>query len=112
MLACIEPSLKRYPLIDVAMLRRHVDATRERGYAVLLDVVVERMGGIGIALPGPDGYPLGAISIAALNERIAEREPALARALRREADAVSAAWRTPAAAPCRPQRHSQPPEEA
>jgi DNA-binding IclR family transcriptional regulator len=111
-LACIEPSLKRYPLIDVAMLRRHVDATRERGYAVLLDVVVERMGGIGIALPGPDGYPLGAISIAALNERIAEREPALARALRREADAVSAVWRTPAAAPGRPQRHSQPPEEA
>nr|WP_315593945.1 helix-turn-helix domain-containing protein [uncultured Cupriavidus sp.] len=91
-LACIEPSLKRYPRIDTAMLRRHVDTTRARGYAVLLDVVVERMGGIGIALPGPDGYPLGAISIAALNERITDREAALARALRREADAIGAAW--------------------
>ena len=94
-LDCIAPSLKRYPQIDAAMLRRHVETTRARGYAVLLDVVVERMGGIGIVLPGPDGYPLGAISIAALNERITEREAALARALRREADAIAATWRHP-----------------
>ncbi|RZT42096.1 IclR family transcriptional regulator [Cupriavidus agavae] len=91
-LACIEPALKRYPRIDAGLLRRHVETTRARGYALLLDVVVERMGGVGIALPGPDGYPLGAISIAALNERITEREPALARALRREADAIAALW--------------------
>ena len=75
-----------------------VEATRERGYAVLLDVVVERMGGIAVALPDPDGYPLAALSIAALNERISERETALARALRREADAVCAAGRRRAAA--------------
>lgn len=94
-LDCIAPSLKRYPRIDADVLRRHVATTRARGYAVLLDVVVERMGGIGIALPGPDGYPLGAISIAALNERIADREAALARALRREADTIVALWRHP-----------------
>ncbi|AZG14398.1 IclR family transcriptional regulator [Cupriavidus pauculus] len=94
-LDCIAPSLKRYPQIDADVLRRHVATTRARGYAVLLDVVVERMGGIGIALPGPDGYPLGAISIAALNERIADREAALARALRREADTIAALWRHP-----------------
>lgn len=98
-LDCIGPSLKRYPLIDADLLRRHVETTRARGYAVLLDVVVERMGGIGIALPGPDGYPLGALSIAALNERITEREAALARALRREADAITAAWRHPTRQP-------------
>ncbi|MGO4325796.1 IclR family transcriptional regulator [Cupriavidus sp. 2TAF22] len=92
---CIAPALKRYPRIDSALLLREVEATRARGYAVLLDVVVERMGGIAIALPDPDGYPLGAISIAALNERITEREPALARALRREAEIVCAAWTPP-----------------
>ncbi|WP_454727469.1 MULTISPECIES: IclR family transcriptional regulator [Cupriavidus] len=101
----IAPALRRYPRIDGALLLREVAATRARGYAVLLDVVVERMGGIAIALPGPDGYPLGAISIAALNERITEREPALARALRREAEAVSAAW-LPAAAQDGPARSS------
>lgn len=92
-LGCIAPSLKRYPRITPTTLRHQVEATRKRGYAVLLDVVVERMGGIGIALPGPDGYPLGAISIAALNERIVERETTLARALRREADGICAPWR-------------------
>lgn len=96
-LRCIAPALKRYPRIDHALLLREVEATRARGYAVLLDVVVERMGGIAVALPDPDGYPLGAISIAALNERITEREPALARALRREAEAICAAWTPPAA---------------
>lgn len=95
-LHAIAPALKRYPRISAAMLLREVESTRARGYAVLLDVVVERMGGIAIALPDPDGYPLGAISIAALNERITEREPALARALRREAEAVCAAWTPPA----------------
>ncbi|MFC4431351.1 IclR family transcriptional regulator [Cupriavidus respiraculi] len=90
-LDCVAPALKRYPRLSRAALLRHVQATRERGYAVLLDVVVERMGGIAIALPGPDGRALGAISIAALNERITERESAMARALRREADGVAAA---------------------
>ncbi|AOZ02158.1 IclR family transcriptional regulator [Cupriavidus sp. USMAHM13] len=91
-LQCLAPALNRYPRISTALLRREVEATRERGYAVLLNVVVERMGGIAVALPDPDGYPLAALSIAALNERISERETALARALRREADAVCAAW--------------------
>ncbi|MGT2491213.1 IclR family transcriptional regulator domain-containing protein [Cupriavidus basilensis] len=96
-LQCIAPALRRYPRVNAALLLpREVEATRARGYAVLLDVVVERMGGIAIALPDPDGYPLGAISIAALNERISEREPALARALRREAETVCAAWTPPA----------------
>jgi DNA-binding IclR family transcriptional regulator len=94
----IAPAMRRYPRFSRPMLLGHVQATRERGYAVLLDVVIERMGGIAIALPGPDGYPLGAISIAALNERITDREAAMARALRREADAISQAWRPRAGA--------------
>ncbi|MGY8524320.1 IclR family transcriptional regulator [Paracidovorax citrulli] len=89
-LQCVAPALKRYPRLNAAALLRHVEATRARGYAVLLDVVVERMGGIAVALPGPDGYPLGALSIAALNERIVSRESAMAKALRREADGIAA----------------------
>jgi DNA-binding IclR family transcriptional regulator len=94
-LAAITPTLKRYPHFSAAMLRREVAATRARGYALLLDVVVERMGGIAVALYDPDGYPIGAISIAALSDRISEREETLALALRREAAAVSEAWLKP-----------------
>lgn len=100
-LGCIAPSLRRYPRLNADVLRRHVEATRERGYAVLLDVVVERMGGIAIALPDANGYPLGAISMAALNERILEREATIARALHREADAICAIWRGRAPVPTR-----------
>jgi len=106
-LQCAAPALKRYPRFSTALLQREVEATRARGYAVLLDVVVERMGGIAVALPDADGYPLAAISIAALNDRITEREAALARALRREADAVCANWATVGAP--RPHRRAVPP---
>lgn len=97
-LGAIAPSLRRYPHFDAVMLRREMEATRARGYALLLDVVVERMGGIAVALHDPDGHPIGAISIAALSDRITEREEKLALALRREAAAVSEAWLKPGAA--------------
>jgi DNA-binding IclR family transcriptional regulator len=100
-LTAITPSLKRYPHFSVAMLRREVQATRSRGYAILLDVVVERMGGIAVPLHDPEGYPVGAISIAALSDRISEREEKLALALRREASAVSEAWLKPGTSPAR-----------
>jgi len=50
------------------------------------------MGGIGAAILGPNGAPLGALSIAALNERIESREPALAGALRDEVQAIAQSW--------------------
>lgn len=75
----------RYPRIDRALLAQHCHLARERGYAVLLDVVVERMGGIAAPILGADGRPVAALSIAALNERIAEREGPLAAALQHEA---------------------------
>jgi len=40
---------------------------------LLVDVVVERMGGISIPILGVDGRPVGAISIAALTERLSAR---------------------------------------
>ena len=69
-LETLSRQLERYPRITPALLRERVDQARERGYAVLLDVVVERMGGIGAAILDADGRPVAALSIAALNERI------------------------------------------
>ena len=72
---------KRYPRITRELLKREIALARERGYAVLLDVVVDQMGGIGVPILGSDGKPVGAISIAALTQRISSRLSLLAPAL-------------------------------
>lgn len=76
---------QRYPRIDRDLLQSKIAESRARGYAVLLEVVVERMGGIAVALTGPDGRPVAAISIAALSDRISDREAELSKALQTEA---------------------------
>ena len=98
----------RYPRITAELLRTHIAQARERGYVVLLDVVVERMGGIAVPILDAEGRPVAALSVAALNERILEREAALAQALRREATVCQVRWaeaaRPAPAAPARPPR--------
>ena len=54
---------------------------------LLLDVVVERMGGIAMPILGVDGRPVGAISIAALTERLSLRTDELRESL---AEAIAA----------------------
>ena len=81
--------LARYPKINRRVLERHVEDSRRRGYAVMVDLVVDRMGGIGVPILGSDRRPVAAISIAALTERILSREAELAEALQREAQACS-----------------------
>jgi DNA-binding IclR family transcriptional regulator len=72
-----------------ALLRAKVAESRRQGFAMLLDVVVERMGGVAMPILGTDGRPVGALSIAALNERIVERLDMLVSALREAAEALS-----------------------
>ena len=82
----------RYPRITPALLRERIAEARKRGHAVLLDVVVERMGGIAVPILDPEGRPVAALSIAALNERILAREAALAQALRHESTICQVRW--------------------
>lgn len=82
----------RYPRITPALLRERIANARERGYVVLLDVVVERMGGIAVPILDPEGRPVAALSIAALNERILTREAALAQALQHESTVCQVRW--------------------
>ncbi len=76
---------QNYPRIDRELLQAKIAESTARGHVVLLDVVVERMGGIAVPIMGLDARPMAAISIAALSDRIVEREAELAGALRREA---------------------------
>ncbi|MCL1961019.1 MAG: IclR family transcriptional regulator [Desulfovibrionaceae bacterium] len=91
MLDLIAPTLKKHhPRISVDLLRQEVAASRQRGYALLLDVVVDQMGGVAVPVFGSDGRPLAAVSIAALSTRIAPRLQILAPALRKVGDELSA----------------------
>lgn len=89
-LRLVRPRLARYPLITDSLLRDRVDAAIRNGHAVLLDVVVEHMGGIAVAVLAPNGRPLAALSIAALSDRIQSREAELAASLKKEAAAIGA----------------------
>lgn len=90
-LGLIEPTLKvRYPRMSTNLLRTEVTNARQRGYALLLDVVVDQMGGIGVPVRGSDGKPVAAISLAALSSRITTRLPLLVPAMKKAADELSA----------------------
>ena len=90
-LSLLEPVFKKnYPRITCELLKTEIALARQRGYALLLDVVVDQMGGIGVPILGGDGKPIGAISLAALSERISTRLPMLVPALKKAATELSA----------------------
>ena len=84
--------LQRYPRITAELLHERIAEARTKGYCVLLDVVVERMGGIGVPILDPQGRPVAAISIAALNDRILSREAAMGQSLMHEAMQCQVRW--------------------
>jgi DNA-binding IclR family transcriptional regulator len=94
-LEVLTSSLAAFPKLPPKVIKAEIAASRERGYTLLLDKVIDRMGGVGIPLFGPDGTPAAAISIAALSERIAARLPELVDALRREAEFIARECRSP-----------------
>jgi len=85
--------LERYPRITRQVLEDHIEQSRKRGYAMILDLIVERMGGIAMPILAADGRPVAALAIAALTERITTREETMAAALKREVAECDAAWR-------------------
>ncbi|MFP5406347.1 MAG: IclR family transcriptional regulator [Gammaproteobacteria bacterium] len=89
----IEPIVSaRYPRIGRRLLEAEIVEAQGRGYSMLLDVVVERMGGIGVPVFGSEGKPVAAISLAALNDRITTRLPLLVPALKEAAASLTAQY--------------------
>jgi len=80
--AVMQDRLAPYPNLRPMAVRQGLADARLRGYAVVVDQIVERMGGIAVAVRGPDGEALGALSIIALSERITGREAELSGMLR------------------------------
>lgn len=87
-----EPRLKRtYPNISRAFILDQVATTRHRGYACVLNLLVEQMGGMAVPLFGADGRPFGALVISALARRIDERREALSQLLHENAESFARA---------------------
>lgn len=88
-LTLVERRLSQYPKVSMTWLRNEIDRSRERGYTIFLNMLVDRMGGIGIPIFGADRRPVAAISIAALSDRVSSREEQLVAMLKREAEIVA-----------------------
>jgi DNA-binding IclR family transcriptional regulator len=88
-LSLVKPALTEYPKITPKVLEREVERSRERGYTLFLDLIVPRMGGVGVPVPGPDGRPAAALSVAALSERISPRVEMLVGLMQKEAQQVA-----------------------
>lgn len=77
---------QKYPSFSPVILHRLVLETRARGYAVNPGLILSDSWAIGVAICGPDGRPVGALSIAAIASRLSEkRQRELAPLLRKEA---------------------------
>jgi DNA-binding IclR family transcriptional regulator len=85
----VAPRLAAFPDFSVQSIREDIEAARVRGYTIMLNRVVERMGAVGVPIIGLDGRPFAALSIAALSDRLAAREEELVAALQREARQIS-----------------------
>ena len=84
-------ALAGYPGYSPDLLRRAMGDTRARGYALNPGLYVAGSWGIGVPVIGPDGRPLAALSLAAIESRLgAERQKELVPLLQREAAALEA----------------------
>lgn len=88
----ITQRLGNWPRLNEKVVMRLIERSRKQGYAMVLDLIIERMGGIAVPILGPDRRPIASISISALTDRIRSREQALAEALYREANVCKNAW--------------------
>lgn len=77
-----------YPRMTKTLIQETIFRSREKGYVVLLDVVIEKLGGIACPLYDGNGHIVAAISVTALRERIADRETELATALLHEQERI------------------------
>ena len=89
---------ERYPRITRHALEAEIGMARQRGYAMVLDVVVEQMGGIVVPIRSGDGKRVAATSLAALSQRTSDRLPILVPAMIKAAAELSAPYVQRAAA--------------
>jgi DNA-binding IclR family transcriptional regulator len=88
--------------LDAALLRDLVRDTRFHGYAFVQDLFIPGMGAVGLPIIGAEGTPVGALSVAAITNRLQdERRVRVVAALQREVRAIEARVRKTGKPPLR-----------
>lgn len=80
--------IEKYPRINRDVLEQHIATSEANGYVKMLDIVIDRIGGIGVPIRLPEVGVVASFSVAALSERIIERENELAQLMIEEARIV------------------------
>lgn len=80
--------LRTYPNFSEARFRDYIAAARRHGHVIMCDVIIDKMGAIAAPIRNASGAVVAAISIAALSERLFQREKLLASALKTECSAI------------------------
>ena len=81
--------LSAYPGFTIKSIRDDIRTARSRGYAVVLNQIVDKMGAFAVPVIGLDGRPFAALSIAALSDRLTAREDQLVAAMQLEAKRIA-----------------------
>jgi len=81
--------LSAYPGFTIESIRDDIQAARSRGYAIVLNRIVDKMGAFAVPVIGLDGRPFAALSIAALSDRLTAREEELVAAMQLEAGRIA-----------------------
>ncbi|WFU44917.1 IclR family transcriptional regulator [Bradyrhizobium sp. CB82] len=77
---------EQYPKFSSVLLRRLIEQTRKRGYALNPGLLMQGSWGIGVPIRDGDGHVVGALSIAAVEQRLDEaRQRILVPSLQAEA---------------------------
>ena len=93
-LPLIRPRLARYPKLSIRLIEQEIERSRKRGFTVVLDLLVDRMGAVGVPVLGANGEPIAALSIAALSDRISSRLDQMVFWLQEEAELFALPART------------------
>jgi len=87
-----ETALRAYGGMTAAQMRRLVENTRDRGWAVVGNAAVSGVLGVGVALCDADGYPRLAVSVSSLIDRMpAARQRSIADLIRTQLRGVPGA---------------------
>ncbi|HEY5930638.1 MAG TPA: IclR family transcriptional regulator C-terminal domain-containing protein, partial [Burkholderiales bacterium] len=81
--------LTLFPKVSRKWIEDEIQKSRDRGYTLFLNMLVDRMGAVGVPIIGPEGKPIGALAVAALSDRISSRLENMVEMLKREADVVA-----------------------
>jgi DNA-binding IclR family transcriptional regulator len=96
-----------YPQHQPKILRAMVQEARAKGYALNPGMLLPGSWGIGVAIRGEDGQPIGALSIAAIESRLGkDRQQKLAELLTKEARSIETRLREVSGMETLPRRKS------